>query len=57
MQKLLDRKNWNSLTQVKEFIKNNEPNVKIISFNGYELVTNKGIISMSHGEITIRKNK
>jgi hypothetical protein len=57
MQKLLNRKNWNSLMQVEEFIRNHEPKVKIISFNGYELVTNKGIIGMSHGEVTIRKNK
>lgn len=57
MQKLLARKNWNSLTQVVEFIRNNEPKVKIISFNGYELVTNKGTIGMCHGEISIRKTK
>jgi len=44
---LLDKKNWSSLTQVRDFIIENMPEVKIYDFWGYKLETSLGIITLT----------
>ena len=45
--KLVEKKNWNSLTQVRGFLLSNMPEVEIIDFLGYKLITNYGIIYLN----------
>lgn len=43
----LTERNWNSLTQVREYLVSNMPEVKIKDFLGYKLITNYGIITLT----------
>jgi len=49
---LAKKKNWNSLTQVKQHIEKNKLE-KVISFNGGELETDKAYYGLYAGELGI----
>lgn len=48
--------NWNSLNDFKNFLER-ETNEKIISFNGYELITKKATYGLVLGQLNIREKK
>jgi len=46
-------KNWNSLTDLKNYLIDNKIE-KVIKFNGFELITNKATYMLFDGQLTIK---
>jgi hypothetical protein len=47
---------WNSLSDFKNFLER-ETKEEVVSFNGYELVTKKGIYSLAFGKLSFTEIK
>ena len=54
--KKLSERKWNALTEVKKFLEV-QTKEKIISFNGYQLITKNYVIGLANGVLSIRDNK
>jgi len=49
------KRSWSSLGDVKKYLETNTKE-KVISFNGFELVTNKGTYGLALKELRFTKN-
>jgi len=54
--KELTKRKWNALTEVKRFLEMHTKE-KIISFNGYQLITKNYVFGLANGVLSIRDNK
>jgi len=43
----LTKYDWNSLSQLKEYLERNLPKEKVVSFNGIHLITTKNLYGLS----------
>lgn len=57
MKKLPAKKKWHSLTQVRDYIVENHHDEVVISFVGYELVTNYAVYRMGPDGLSITSNE
>jgi len=48
------KKNWNSLTEVKNYIET-KTSEKIESFNGWKLMTDKNIYTLAFGILNVKE--
>jgi hypothetical protein len=52
--KLHGKKNWNSLTDLKNYIRDHVKDEKVITFDGFELTTNKNCYRMDPDGVKVR---
>jgi hypothetical protein len=55
--KIHGKKKWGSLTDLKNYIKNSVKTEKVISFNGFELITDKNSYKMDYDGLIIEPIK
>ena len=49
---VMEKENWDSLSQLKKVIEEIGGKEKVISFNGIDLVTNKYVYGLSSGKLS-----
>jgi hypothetical protein len=49
---VMEKENWDSLSQLKRVIEESGSREKIVSFNGISLVTNKYVYGLSSGKLS-----
>jgi hypothetical protein len=50
------KKNWNSLTDLRDFIVKNEKDEFVLKFDGMSLTTNKNVYTMDYDGLITRPN-
>jgi hypothetical protein len=53
--KEINKRKWNALTEVKKFLETHSAE-KVISFNGYQLITTNYIFGLANNTVSVRNN-